>query len=397
MKWALIPLLWVIWANVGMAQNLAGLARVNPDESQIVRSWGGDTKVTLGLSQAVPYKVYAQNNPNRIIIDFQVVVFDGLGDENLLRSRHIAQVNYGAITSQLSRMVLVLNEPLRVSQAVMNPDGFEMVLVPVTQAAFDETASQPDEVAKPLPIPTQAKGRPTGDRKWIIAIDPGHGGIDPGADGGRRSEADLMLLTAFELQDRLRTSGVFDAFMTRTDDSFVGLESRMSRARAGNADVFISLHADAVVEGVAVGSTVYTLSARAGSQADAKLAARHNSADILAGVNLSGQGDEIATVLLDLVRRETAPRAQTLAEAIISGLHDVGAPVNSKPLRKGDFAVLRAADIPSVLVELGFLSSASDRERLNTPAGRAQVIDGITNALLTWTVKDAAAAALIRQ
>lgn len=383
------------------SQTLGGLAQVDNRSSGISDAWRGKVDVVLGLSQPVPYRVYALGNPNRIVVDFHVVLFDGLAADEFSSGKHVSGVGFGAIDSETSRLVLQLSQPMKIDTVLMSSldnataAKFEMRLSPTSQSEFDAAV-----VAPTTPQTVNEQAKPTqsdGPQKMLVALDPGHGGIDPGADGGRRSEADLMLLTAFELQDALLRSGLFEVMLTREDDSFVGLEERMSRARAKGANVFLSLHADAVTEGVATGSTIYTLSDKAGTEADEKLAARHNSADVLAGVNLAGQGDEIAEVLLEMVRRNTAPRSMQLAKTVVSSLRDAQAPVNAKALRRGDFAVLRSADIPSILIELGFLSSEGDRARLNTVEGRKVVIDSIVAGLTIWADEDAATTALIRQ
>ena len=176
--------------------------------------------------------------------------------------------------------------------------------------------------------------------------------------------------------------------LTRQGNEFVPLEARLSIARRAAADVFLSLHADALVEGRASGSTVYTLSERASDTASQKLAERHDRGDLLAGVDLSGQDDVIARVLMDMARNETAPRTGKLAEALVAGLRaTVG--VHKRPHLQAGFSVLKAPDIPSVLIEIGFLSSERDRERLLDPDWRAQAAGGIRDALLAWAEQDA--------
>ncbi len=184
--------------------------------------------------------------------------------------------------------------------------------------------------------------------------------------------------------------------LTRRDDSFVPLEARVSIARAAGADAFLSLHADAVAEGVAKGATIYTLADRASDSASQLLAERHDREDLLAGVDLTGQDDVVAGVLMDLARIETQPRADRLADALVEGLR-AAVGVHKRPRLEAAFSVLKAPDIPSVLVELGFLSSERDRARLTDPEWRARAAVGIRDALLAWASADAAEARLIRK
>ncbi|MEC7964055.1 MAG: N-acetylmuramoyl-L-alanine amidase, partial [Pseudomonadota bacterium] len=172
---------------------------------------------------------------------------------------------------------------------------------------------------------------------------------------------------------------------------------RVALAHEQGAHVFISLHADALAAGQAHGATVHLLSDSASDAASAKLAERHDRDDILSGVDLTGQDDVVADVLLDLARQETKPRAKRLAEAMVEGIRATGAPMNKRPLRHAGFSVLKAADIPSVLLEVGFMSSPRDLENLTNRQWRISVAAGIRDALRAWAREDAALSQLVRQ
>ncbi|MBV1903264.1 MAG: N-acetylmuramoyl-L-alanine amidase, partial [Marinosulfonomonas sp.] len=184
--------------------------------------------------------------------------------------------------------------------------------------------------------------------------------------------------------------------LTRDGDVFVPLEMRVSIARQAGADVFISLHADALVAGRASGATIYTLSEQASDLASQKLAERHNRADLLAGIDLSSQDDVIVGVLMDMARTETAHRSDRLADALVDGLTQT-VTTHKRPRLSAGFSVLKAPDIPSVLVELGFLSSPRDRKNLSDPKWRLRAATGIKNALINWAREDAAQALLLRK
>jgi len=184
--------------------------------------------------------------------------------------------------------------------------------------------------------------------------------------------------------------------LTREGDEFVPLEARVSIARRARADLFLSLHADALVDGRASGSTIYILSEAASDLASQKLAERHDRGDLLAGVDLSDQDDVIAGVLMALARTETAPRTDKLADALVAGLSQTIV-MHKRPRLSAGFSVLKAPDIPSVLLELGFLSSKRDRDRLNDDKWRAQAAAGIRDGLLNWAISDAADALLVRK
>jgi N-acetylmuramoyl-L-alanine amidase len=185
--------------------------------------------------------------------------------------------------------------------------------------------------------------------------------------------------------------------MSREEDVFVPLESRISVARAAAADVFLSLHADALAEGEATGSTVYLLADAASDAASARLAERHDRADLLAGVDLAGQDDVVATVMMDMARTETQPRSDRLAAALVAAIGEGGGRMHRHPIQEAAFSVLKSPDIPSVLLELGFLSSESDRALLADPVWRAGMQEAIRAALGAWAEADAAEARLIRQ
>jgi N-acetylmuramoyl-L-alanine amidase len=188
------------------------------------------------------------------------------------------------------------------------------------------------------------------------------------------------------------------AVLTREADIFVPLAERMTIARAAGADVFLSLHADALDEmDAATGASVYTLSQEAVDAASARMAERHSRGDLLAGLDLTGQDDTVATVLMDMARLETGPAGMRLADVLVAEMAAAGAVMNSRPRREGPLAVLNAADFPSVLVEMGFLSSAADRARLTTPEGRAAIVAGIVAGLEAWAAEEAVRRELLRQ
>jgi N-acetylmuramoyl-L-alanine amidase len=231
----------------------------------------------------------------------------------------------------------------------------------------------------------------------VIMLDPGHGGIDPGAQRSGVNEADLMLRFAFELQEVLRRTGRYQVLMTRNSDVFVSLEARVAKAHQANADLFISLHADALLEGQAHGATIYTLSEEASDAASQALAERHNRSDLLTGLALSGTDDRVAQVLMDLARLDNTPRSQALATHLIGGIKNALGQVHKRPLRQAGFSVLKAADIPSVLIELGFLSTEQDLINLQDPVWRAGMAAGIRDGVNTWALEDKALSRLRRQ
>jgi len=238
---------------------------------------------------------------------------------------------------------------------------------------------------------------PAEDGPLVIVIDPGHGGIDSGAEHGGVEEADVMLTLAQEMVSALgRLEGVQPA-LTRVDDVFVPLRERLTLARGAGADLFISLHADALAGEQATGATIYTLTDKAASEASQRIAERHNSGDVLAGVDFAGQGDEVAVVLQDLMRVESSASSDRFADQLVQAMRDTGAPLNSRPRREAALSVLNAADFPSILLEVGFLSNEADCARLQSPQGRAPLVAAVTLAVGRWAIEEAALAPLVRQ
>lgn len=381
------------------------MARVDPEATRLSDTRDG-MRLDLGLSMGVPWRIFTLDGPPRLVLDFREVDWRGADPALIDRAEGAKAVRMGAFRPGWSRLVVDLEGPYLVARATMSIDEVSgaarlQVDLPETTAeifaaeagapptpGWDRAESGATEVARP---------RQRGDAPLVVVLDPGHGGIDPGADQDGVLEKDLMLQFARELKEALTRAGGFDVVMTRDADVFVSLERRVAIAHQSGADLFVSLHADALSEGRATGATVYTLSDSASDEASAALAERHNRADMLAGIDLTGSDDVVAGVLMDLARMETQPRAESLARAIKLGLAERDLPLNARPLRAAGFSVLKSPDIPSVLVELGFLSSSRDRGNLRDPAWRARMAQALTEAIAAWRIADAAKADLVRQ
>lgn len=399
-----VAMMLVLRVGLAGAQDLSGLARVDPAASAITDTRTGIT-VELALSQPVPYRVFTLADPPRLVVDFREADFSALSAGDIDRSRQVTAVRWGRFRPGWSRLVAELGGPFRLDQAAMSAGGsgpgavLSLRLTGTDAAGFAARSGTPDSALWALPAPAQTdppRRRQTGERPLLVVLDAGHGGIDPGAESGTLTEAGVTLGFARELADTLRRAGMA-VVMTREDDVFVPLETRVSVARAAGADLFLSLHADALAEGQAVGATVYKLAEAASDAASARLAERHDRADILAGVDLNGQDDEVAAVLMSLARTETRPRTDRLAAELAAAIQAAGLTMHRSPVQGAGFSVLKSADIPSVLLELGFLSSDADRSRLGDPVWRAAMRGAILAGLSGWSVADAAEARLLRQ
>jgi len=394
----------VIWAMAvcAVAQDLSGLARVDTTASGVEDGWFGQTTLTLSLSQGVPFRVFVLDDPARLVADFREVDFAGLSADALLpEAGRITDMRFGTFKPGWSRLVADLAAPMLPEAIGMPVDTatgratLEVVLQEVTEDEFATRTTRPVDpdwgvqAAAPPAVPDADS--------FVVVIDPGHGGVDPGAVRETTSEKELMLGIGLDLRDALRRAGGVEVVLTRDTDTFVSLPGRVALAHQVQADAFISLHADALSQGQARGATVYTLSEEASDAASAQLAAQHDRADILAGVDLSGTDDQVASVLMDLARTETMPRTDTLARALIETMAAAGGPMNKRPHREAAFSVLKSADIPSVLVEVGFLSDPRDLANLRDPVWRAVMVEALAAGILQWRDDDLAMQPLIRQ
>ncbi|UOA31524.1 N-acetylmuramoyl-L-alanine amidase AmiA [Sulfitobacter sp. DSM 110093] len=385
------------------AQELTALARVDPVASAVKDGWFGKTDLTVALSQGVPFRVFLLDDPARLIVDFREADWSEVETGDLLaKPGRISALRFGAFQPGWSRLVADLAEPMVPAEIGMPVDAasgkarLEITLETVAAEVFTEVAGAPVDPDWTTALTAAPKPPAVDKNTFTVVLDPGHGGIDPGAQREGLDEKDLMLNFARDLRDALRRKGV-DVLLTRDEDLFVALEHRVAIAHQAEADLFISLHADSLSQGGASGATVYTLSDDASDVATEHLAARHDRSDIIAGADLTGSDDQVAGILLDLARQETEPRSDALAKVLVEGMRAAGGPMNNRPLRRAGFSVLKSADIPSVLVEVGFLSSKRDLTNLRDPVWRASMVMAMADAIVNWRDQDAALKPLIRK
>ena len=397
--------IWLVFVPLAaMAEPVALI----PSNSALRDSRAGGLELRLGLSRPLPWRVFTMADPARLVVDLHAVEWGDVQPETLITSDRDMTLRFGTYLPGRSRLVLMLPEPMAIDAAQMQTGArvdLIIQLAPQGAAEFAATAGAPHDPAWDLPPPTAiAPRRERGpDAPLRIVLDPGHGGIDPGAqaptpDGvGVINEKAIALGFAHELRALLEQAGGFEVILTRSGDYFVSLDRRVATAQRADADLFVSLHADALSSGLAHGASVHLLSEEASDAASEQLAQRHNRSDLLAGDAPVATEDDVARTILDLARRETAPRSAALGTALIDSFHEVGLETITRPLRQANFTVLKSADIPSVLVEIGFMSSPRDLERLTDPAWRADMARAIHAALVSWRAQDVANRALVRR
>lgn len=355
--------------------------------------------VDLELSQGVPYKVFTLNNPKRLVLDFAEVDWAGADKKRFMANGLVSDARFGPFRPGWSRMVLDLAGPFVVHRSHMtldNTNGSARLRIALIKVGEEEFTQKSTPAKGIILSDTRAKPkRPS--NSFVVVLDPGHGGIDPGAERGQSKEKDIVLAFARELRAELRRVDGIQVVLTREDDRFVSLERRVAIAHQVGAHVFISLHADALPQGSAKGATLYRLSKQASDTASALLAERHNRADILSGVDLVGKDDVIADVLMDMARAETEPRTDRLTRALAASLRENRIPLNRRPFRSASFSVLKSADIPSVLLEIGFMSNPRDLKNITTPEWRARAAQGLRDGIVKWMIEDRALKPLVRQ
>jgi len=350
----------------------------------------GDQRIVLELSEPAPHRIFTLENPYRVVIDLPELNWRFSAPkppEGVVKA-----VRFGLFQPGRSRMVLDLSRPARVTQAFTleagggRPARLVIDLSGQDASSFSQAAGWPSD-AKLVAGPPTPRPKPVsigGPRPLVIALDPGHGGVDPGAMRHGVIEKTLALRFARLLKKELELTGRYQVIMTRDSDVYVPLRERVERARRARADLFISLHADAVEVGDAHGASVYTLSDEASDHEAAELAAQENLSDVIAGVRLNNEDDVVARVLIDLAQNETMIESRRFAATLVHQLDKSVGVLKTRPSRAAGFRVLKAPDVPSVLVEIGFLSSDADLKRMQQPLWRRKAAQAMVEAIDVW-------------
>jgi N-acetylmuramoyl-L-alanine amidase len=305
----------------------------------------------------------------------------------------VRSYRYGLFRPGNSRFVIDLNAPVTVSKPVVLPpsggQGYRLVLdlAQTTDAAFDDTAGWPAdlkarEVAaqKLAALPPRAQSPARASQK-IVVIDAGHGGIDSGTHATNGLlEKDLVLDEALRLRNILSRRGYL-VHLTRDTDTYIPLRERVNIARGYHADLFISIHADSNPDPTVTGASIYTLSDSGSDREAAALARKENQSDVIAGVDLAGQDDSVSHILIDLAQRDTINRSSRFAQTAVASLSHTTDILARQPHRSAAFVVLKAPDVPAVLIELGYLSNPSDAGQMATGGWRNGVAAAIAGAV----------------
>jgi N-acetylmuramoyl-L-alanine amidase len=414
---------------------------------------GKQTRFVLDLDKTITFRAFTLADPYRVVvdvpqIDFRLPIGTGATGRGLIKA-----FRYGLVMPGGSRIVIDLTGPARIANTYMldaangQPPRLVLEFEQVDQATFTQslgTESRPElrptiannppasvvpqvvvtpqavvtppqaaapqgavapqaavtlqaAVTPPAAVTSQAAAAPKPaappDARPVVVIDPGHGGIDNGTQSGDETEKDLVLGFGLALRDRLEKSGKYRVVMTRTDDTFIPLGDRVRIAHDQSAALFVSIHADALPrgEGDAQGATIYTLSDKASDAEAERLAEAENRADAIGGVNLTEEPTEVADILIDLARRETRTFSNRFARLLMSDMKST-VRMHKHPLKSAGFKVLKAPDVPSVLVELGYVSNKSDLEHLVSETWRDRTVGAMAQAIDLFLAKRLATA-----
>ena len=365
-----------------------------------------EPRFVADLSREVKFHVFTLENPYRVIVDMPDVQFQmpaGVGSKG---RGLVSAYRYGLIAPGKSRIVIDVKGPISIDNTFVlkakggQPARLVIDLVKTDVASFRKAMRKARAAgggasmvrkSRPKPIdPPAVRKRAERGGKPLVVIDPGHGGVDPGAisRSGLR-EKDVVFSFSKALEAELKKSGRYRTKLTRRIDVYVPLRERVAIARRAGASLFISIHADSVpgrFSTKASGATVYTLSEKASDNEARALAAKENRSDIIAGVDLPAESDEVTNILIDLAQRETKNLSITFADTMVTSIKGQ-TPVRKKARRFAGFRVLKAPDVPSVLVELGYMSNPSDEKRLKSKRWQRKVAKAAARAVDKYFAK----------
>jgi N-acetylmuramoyl-L-alanine amidase len=352
------------------------------------------TRFVADLTRGIDLAAFTLADPYRVVIDVPQLVFRLPAKAGESGRGLVKAFRFGLVMQGGSRIVLDVTGPVRVDKAfVLDPIEGQPARLVVDLVAVDR-----DTFLRNLAIENQARRASTAmtrgepavkntDPRPLVVLDPGHGGLDSGtiAPSTGDNEKTIVLDFALKLRDRLEKTGKYRVAMTRSDDHFVPLADRVRFARTNQAALLISIHADALAhrDTKGHGATVYTLSETASDAEAARLADAENRADLIAGVDLSAEPDDVTDILIDLAQRETKAFSAHFARALVSEFK-TSARLNERPLKAAGFRVLTAPDVPSVLIELGFVTNPQDLKLLTSDAWRARVADSMVQAIAAF-------------
>ncbi len=362
-------------------------------------------RVVIELSGTSKFRAFVLQAPNRIIVDMDSFRWK-VGNVHRPQGTVIKDVRFGELGAGKGRLVIetadavMIKAAFPIEQGKGQPDRIVIDFSRTSSGTMKEASTQtmgnmvepndPNPIIKSVaPLQDQSQEQDSAKRKSkLIIIDPGHGGQDPGAIGVNGAyEKNIVLAVGLELKKQLEKGG-YKVEMTRSTDIFIPLGQRVKFARKKKGDLFISLHADSIGRSNVMGASVYTLSDKASDKETEKLAERENKSDLIAGIDLSKQEDDVADILIDLAARDTMNQSRYLAKTVITTLDHKDVKILDKKYRSAGFAVLKAMDIPSILVEMGYLTNRQEVERLSNGAYRQKIAAALKSSVDSYFQKN---------
>lgn len=379
----LAPVVIAFWANVAPSFAAGEVTDIRLGVSD------ARTRVVLDLGSKVDFDIFSLDNPRRVVVDLPSLDWpnktpkvDGL----------VKSIRFGQFSDTKSRLVIDLSRPANVAKSFLLdkssglPHRLVLDLVPSSASAFtlqvakDRAAKRKTAKAEAPPPVFTPKPKSQRRGKPVIVLDAGHGGVDPGAHGAKAREKDVTLTFTRELAKQLRATGRYKVYLTRNRDIYIPLRQRVNIARKHNADLFMSIHADAIKRKSVRGMSIYTLSETASDKEAAALARKENQSDIIAGIDFADQPAEVANILIDLAQRETKNLSVKFANLVVEKARGKTR-LLERTHRFAGFRVLKAPDVPSVLIELGFLTNRSDEKQLLNGKWRRGVAGAVVNSI----------------
>ena len=398
------------------------------------------TRIVIDVPRRTDFRAFILQNPARLVVDLPSFVWNA-GRPDTPPGSLTGPVRHGLLQPGISRIVIDLQKPATLKSAFFLPAGASVsdrVVIdiapappgwnPAQERMFGSLGSVPEGGAPssppPAPRPAQAKEQSLrlppskpgiqadkqatleetsaittpppaakarsgkSSKKPVIVIDAGHGGQDPGAIGANgMNEKTITLAAAKELKKQLEATGRYRVHLTRDKDRFIKLHERVKMGRQFGADLFISLHADSIDKAGVSGASIYTLSNTASDAQTERLAARENRADLIAGVDLSHEDKDVANILIDLAMRDTMNQSKFFANTVVKKAKGRGIRLLERPHRFAGFAVLKAPDVPSVLLEMGFMSNRKEVDQLSSPAYRRALMSAVAEGIDAYFAK----------
>jgi N-acetylmuramoyl-L-alanine amidase len=374
------------------------------------------TRFILDLDRSIPFRAFALADPYRVILDIPQVNFKLAAGTGSAGRGLIKAFRYGLVMPGGSRIVFDLTGPAKIAKSYVleaaneqpprlviefeevDRTTFVQLLAPENRPELRPAIADANAAVAAVEPRVATAPAQVADMRPLIVIDPGHGGIDNGTQaGGDVMEKNLVLGFGLALRDRIEKSGKYRVVMTRIDDTFIPLNDRVKVARTQGAALFVSIHADALPrrEGDAQGATIYTLSDKASDAEAERLAENENKSDAIGGVNLTDEPTEVADILIDLAQRETRTFSNRFARLLMGEMKN-SARMHKHPLKSAGFRVLKAPDVPSVLVELGYVSNKGDLEHLVSENWRSKTVGSMAQAIDAFFAKRLATAGAVK-